>query len=465
MAPILDASGRPMSRTRVTPMREMGTAGFRIYSGYVDHAERDAGLKGDQRWRTFADIATNTSIVAAGVRLFLELVASVEWSTEAAEDVAGADEAAEFVERAMDDLATGWSRLIRRLCLYRFHGFVTHEWIAIRRGDGAINFRDIEVRPVETIERWDVDEFGAILGVWQESPQTLREHYIPRGKLVYLVDDTLTDNPEGLGLFRHLAEPAARLKRYLNLEKIGFERDFRGLPVGRAPLLELQQAVREGKLTAEESNVLVESLYKFVRMQMKAEDSSIVLDSAPYKAATDTGVAWSSTPKWGVDLITGQTNGLEEAGAAINRINRELARIIGVEQIMLGEGSGSRSLSEDKSRNLYMIANAVLRDLAEALNRDFVGPLWRLNGFPDEARPKLRPATIDPRSAGEIAATLRDMATAGAVLQPDDPAIDEVREIMGLSGQPEVDPEMMGAMRTDAASIPGGIPAGDGEAG
>jgi len=44
------------------------------------------------------------------------------------------------------------------------------------------------------------------------------------------------------------------------------------------------------------------------------------------------------------------------------------------------------------------------------------------------------------KDAVMIAATLRDMATAGATLAPDDPAIDDLRALLGVSRQPERDP-------------------------
>src|SRR3546814_20251145 len=64
-----------------------------------------------------------------------------------------------------------------------------------------------------------------------------------RAKIVYAVDDTLSDSPEGLGLFRHLAKTAYRLETFLSLEEIGFTTDLRGIPVARAPLGELRQEV------------------------------------------------------------------------------------------------------------------------------------------------------------------------------------------------------------------------------
>ena len=54
---------------------------------------------------------------------------------------------------------------------------------------------------------------------------------------------------------------------------------------------------------------------------------------------------------------------------------------------------------------------------------DLIKALWRLNGWPAEMIPEINTEAIRFIDAEQIAAALRDMATAGAVLAPDDPAI------------------------------------------
>ena len=53
---------------------------------------------------------------------------------------------------------------------------------------------------------------GTVEGIWQRSPQTQEYYYIPRAKTFYLVDDTLNDSPEGMGLFRMMVQASERLK-------------------------------------------------------------------------------------------------------------------------------------------------------------------------------------------------------------------------------------------------------------
>lgn len=436
--------------TRLTPFREMGTSGTAFFGGYPQNKERDYRVVGPQKWITFADIAVNFSIVAAGVRYFQNLIGSSTWSLEPADDSAEAQAAADFAEEVMHDMLTSWPRFVRRSASYRFNGFSVQEWTAKRREDGRTGFSDIEARPQHTIERWDVDERGSIRGIFQTSPQTGQELYLPRGKVIYLVDDNLTDSPEGIGIFRHLVEPTARLKRYLDLELKGFERDLRGIPVGRAPYAAIAAAADAGKISEAKARELTLALEEFVKTQCKDVDTSIVLDSAPYRSTTSDGDDVSTVFQWGVELLSGNASGFADIGKAVDRLNREIARIMSMEQLMLGDGSGgNRALSEDKSRSLYLSVNSTLNEIGEAADRDVIGPIWALNGLPDELKPCTKHSDVSFRSVAEVAAALRDMAAAGAMMRPDDPAIDEVRDMLGLSHQPEVDPEMMGLLRGD----------------
>src|SRR3546814_19917463 len=71
-----------------------------------------------------------------------------------------------------------------------------------------------------TITQWFRDEGGTVEAVVQRVPGRA-DVTRPRAKIVYAVDDTLSDSPEGLGLFRHLAKTAYRLETFLSLEEIG----------------------------------------------------------------------------------------------------------------------------------------------------------------------------------------------------------------------------------------------------
>ena len=461
MASLKDRFGSLFQRERVKPTVEQGVAGFAVYGGYVHAKDYNPSLYGYNRWRKVEDILATVSVVASGLRFMSNLVSRPGWSWEPADDSPAAKEAAEFMESVLEDLDTSWTRIVRRSVMFKFHGYMAQEWIAKRREDGAIGLKAIEVRPQHTITKWDVDEAGQILGLVQSDPQTGRELYLPRGKLVYLVDDTLTDRPDGMGWYHHMVDSADRLKSLLDLESIGFERDLRGIPVGRVPFQEINRMVTDNKLTQAQADEMVAGMREFVAMQRKTSNSGMVLDSKPYESKSDTGINPTSVMQWGLELLTGNPGSIEELGAAVERFEFNMALLMGTEVMLTGRGGeGSRALSEDKSRNLYLSANAILWDLAEAVDRDIRDPIWAMNGFPDELKPKANVEDVSYKDAQMISQVLADMAQAGAVLAPDDPAIDDLRQLLGISEAKPLDSAMIAAM--NGKPDPAGDPDDDG---
>jgi hypothetical protein len=461
---LFGALGAGAQPRKVSAFEEAGASGTAIIGGYVDTIERDPRIAGlDNRYRTYGEIIANVSVVAAGLRFLLNLMARPSWSVEAAEgegiDEDEAKAVAEFVEHCLHDMATPWNRVIRRTGTFRFYGFGVHEWTAKRRADGRIGIQDVEARPQRTIERWDVDEKGSVVGMFQTAAQTNEELYLPRSKVIYLVDDTLTDSPEGLGLLRHLVKPAARLEEYLDIEGRGFERDFRGIPVVKLPLSKMRADVEGGRMSKEAFANVLRKARDLVRMKARKSDTGVLLDSQPYTAETDSGTTISAAAQWMYELLTGDAQGIEHVGAAIERLTWDMARIMGTEALLVGSDGGSRALSEDKSRNLYLTVNSMLTDVRQGMDSDYVGPILRLNGIPEEYWPTLKTEDVAFKSVESITTALRDMAQAGAVLSPDDPAIEDVRDLLGISKPPEEDPEaMLAGLRSGVASgrfVPG----------
>ena len=477
--PITKALAGFTGRTSASPTSTVGSSTEDLNgSGYIISRERSPKLRGRQRYITYSELLTNTVVAAAGVRYFLNLVANAEWTFQPATDeegetLPGADEVARFVQDVFNDMESSWPKVVRRAARFRFNGFSWQEWTAKKREDGRIGLSDVEPRPCSSIERWDVDENNNVLGVTQYVPGR-PEVYLPRSKALYLVDDVLEDSPEGTGLLRHVVRSAERLRGYEELEELSFETDLRGIPIGRAPLKEMRDAVNAQKMTADQVRKARAVVDNFVKNKLLNKAKGAVLDSETYNALNhDGGTAPSATHKWDVSLLTGNSNGQAEVASAINRTNLEIARLLGVEHLMLGsDGTGSLALIGGKLSSFFLVVSSTLGEVADGVDRQLIGPVCRLNGIPRELWPKSVPAEVDINDVEAVAAILRDLATAGATLQPDDPAIDAVRSRVGLPPAPEppeldeADQALVDRMRaglpvnlnTDPAAEPGTEP-------
>jgi hypothetical protein len=120
---------------------------------------------------------------------------------------------------------------------------------------------------------------------------------------------------------------------------------------------------------------------------------------------------------------------------------------MGVEELMLGsDGAGSFAMSKQKSDNFALMVDSSLGEIRWAMHNDVVKTLFRINGWPEDKMPKFRTEQIAYQDIEAIAATLQSMSAAGAMLAPDDPAINEIRAIMGLSPQKEIDLNLLVSM-------------------
>lgn len=441
-------------QTRVNPTDTLGSPGTAIYGGYVVENEKDSTLTDRERYKTFSEALANTAVVAAGVRYFLNLAAGATWTFEPAETPAGED-FAERAERMMtEDPVTSWPRVVRRAAMYRFYGFSIQEWTARRDDEGALTFADIAPRAQITIERWDVNTDGTVNGMVQRNPQNQQEIYLPRGKTIYMVDDTLNDSPMGLGLFRHIVEPVRRLNRYEQLEGFGFESDLRGIPIGRAPYAELRARVESGEITAAQAIKAVAPIEEFIKKHVRKPDLGLLLDSEVF-VTTDDATRPSSEKKFDLSLLDGSQTSLPEVAAAIQRINLEIARVLGIESLLMGDGTGgSFALAKDKTSQFSLTIDATLNELVDAFTTDLLDVLWMLNGWPEEEKPKIKVESVQYRSIEEITAAIRDIANSGAMLEPNDPIINFIRGLLGAPMADLMDSEIDAALNGSVPDDP-----------
>lgn len=420
-------------------------------AGTFDEPDRDINFVGSRRFDEYERMVRDVAIVGAGVRLFLNLISNAVWSVNPPEGLEGAEaEAAqEYADQAYEMLfamTTSWAAIVRKTATFRLHGFTIQEWTAKQMPDGSIGFMDIEHRPQRTITRWNRDEGGTVESVVQRVPGR-SDVTLPRSKIVYAVDDTLTDSPEGMGLFRHMAKTAARLEQFLALEEIGFTTDLRGIPIARAPLGELRQEVidsgppgTDARNAAEARRTgLLAPLRAFLEKHMRNEKTGVMLPSDPFlSTGVDKSVTPSGVPKWALELLNGDSQSFEAMANAVNRMNAELARILGVEHLLLGaDGGGSLALARSKVGTFYLTVTSTLLDLLEIYDRDVIGPWAELNAVPEELRPEMGVNEISDRDIEQVLTSLKDLATAGAPLMPDDPAVGEIYDLLGLTRPPE----------------------------
>ena len=426
------------SSANLSVTENAGANGTPVFGGYVETVEKDPTLIGTRRYESFSDLLANVSIVATGTRYFLNMASSVEWTFEKSEADTDGMWADIATQSLFEDPETSWHRIVRRASMYRFYGFSVQEWTMRKNEKGLFTYDDVAPRAQVTIDRWDINRSnGRVIGCVQKDPYDGADLYLPRDKTLYLVDDTLSDSPEGLGLFRHIVRAGRSVQRLEELEGIGYETDLRGIPIARVPAAELAQQVKDGVITAQERKMAENPMRSFVKNHVRTSRSGVLLDSITYQT-TDDKASPSNQYKWDLELMRGTGGPAQEVAQAIQRLNLEIARVLGVEGLLLGGSKqGSFALSKDKSQSFFLIVEATLKDLRDSLQKDLVDRLWLVNGYPPEMKPKINNGNVRYQDAETVATTLADMARAGAMLDPEDPVIQDVRRMLSVS-QPVV---------------------------
>lgn len=452
-----------------TPLTQPnGGDGVQAYGGWLPSDERNAALIGQQKWLTFAN-AHHTAIVATGLRYRSNLLASAKWHAEA--NPRGGRDAERAVDIVTQGLLTAqmerpWQLCVRKASMFQVNGFSLHEWSIKRRDDGMIVFADLGHRPPHTVQRWDKPSEQA---PWQAVAQLTRagnEYIIPRNRLWYCWDDTLTDMPDGVGLMRHVIELVRRLGVLEGLEGLAYESDVRGMPIGRAPIEELKKMAEAAVGVGADSSKIkgfiqdrTRNLTSQLENVIKSPDKLqwLMLDSATYRSADQNSV--TAVQKWAFDLLRGDARGLMELDKVIGRLQLEIARVFGIEFVMMGAGSsGSKAMHADKTSMLAASLNGALSEMGASATRDLARPLVALNGLdPDTCTPTLVAESIDSQDVTTACQALLYLSQAG--LQQNDEAIPVIRGWLGLPEAPEPDPAMMGMLGTGAGG-PGGKPSG-----
>ena len=427
------------------PMQTFGVSGTPEAGGYLYTKESNAELIGTQEFVTYSNMLANDDLIATGVRFFLDLIAKIGWAVEATHDPdAPKDEVTEYelhAERVKDALfempLTPWHKTVRRSALYRFYGFSIQEWTMMRHEDGYFTFLEMATRPQSTIETWNLDPHGRLLSVGQRAPKDGRLIPIPIGKCFYLYDDALDDSPKGMGILRHVVKKSRGLSRLEQLEGFAFETDLTGIPIGYAPIAELKQALADGDITQKEYDNALLPMSTLIQNHIRGVETGAMFDSSVYESMDDAATP-SASRQWLLELLRGGGGeGMIAIAKAIERKQREIARILGIEHMLLGSSNrGSFAMSRDKTRNFAQLVDSVLKDIAREVKTQLIERLYLVNGWDRKYMPKIKTAAVQHRAIEEITQALVDLSVAGAPITPEDPVVNEIREELGLSDMP-----------------------------
>jgi hypothetical protein len=449
-APSVNPKGRAASVEKAAGTKHApGSSGVIAYGGIVSTSgERSSDMIGRQKWITYANAPIRSAPVAIAYLLRNALFGGVKWSL--VENEAGgkaAKKGLDVVQRGLLDarMPTPWRAVMpKALNGNYFGGFSIHATAMARRKDGLVTYTEIEHRPQHTIYQWlrksPTDPFTDVIQRIDDG----NTYPISLADCFYLRNNAIADGPEGQGVLRLICERIRQTDKYRGLEGTELFSSMGGTPIARAPLEEIA-AGASGKTESEMATYIdnaTQAIEDAVSSRIKnpSEQQYLKLDSKTYQGSDPNTI--STVPKWGIEIVKGDLQGLEPIRKVITDNELDDARILGVEFCFIGGGDTKGTFSAHESK-VGMFAAQLSADVdlgAEQGTQQVCRPLVAANGLdPDEACPTL---VASPIGTDDVEKTCRALGLLNmAGLTPNHPAKRVIFDRMSLPWQDE--PELV----------------------
>jgi hypothetical protein len=391
----------------------VGYSGLKEWGGTINE-EFNRRLKGPFAQKVYKEMADNSSTIGAIRYLIRALTRAVDWRIESKVEEQKAQDVAEFVESCLLDLDTTFDDFISEALSFLDYGWAYFEILyKLRKGeskdlktkskfnDGKIGWRKFALRAQDTLDRWEFDtEDGSLKGLHQLTKKG-QAAFIPIDKAILFRTETYKDNPEGRSIYRNAVVDYYYLKRISEIEAIGIERDFAGLPVMEVPLsiLHPDAPAKEKALRASIEKMLSE---------IKRDEREYAL--VPAEAAPD------GTPTgYKFKLLTSGGSRQIDTDKTKVYYKTSILQSVVAQFLQLGTSNvGSFALASSQT-NLFAVAlGAYLDMMSQIFNRMVIGPLMELNNIDTELWPELVHGDIESPPLAEIGAYIQALSMSGA---------------------------------------------------
>jgi hypothetical protein len=401
-------------------MTELGATGLSIYSGRI-YEEKLPRLQGDG-WRLALQDMQNDAVIGAMQTALEMLSRQVSWDIEPYSDDREDQKEAEFFRQCLfEDMAVTWQDTLSEIMSFLYWGWYFPEICYKRRAgesrdktkdskfsDGKIGWRKFAPRAQESLEEWELDEFGEVVAMIQRPEPDYELRRIPFEKALHFRTSSHKGNPEGRSIYRNAYREWYFKVNIQNIEGIGIERDLAGLPVIKAPA-ELFSAD-----ASESEKNLLRMLQQTVKQVRRDEAEGIVMP----RAFDDNGHEL-------FDFMLLSTGGRRQfdTNLVIDRCDHRMLMSILADFLLLGSKSvGSYALSTDKTEIFTSALSAWLDVICNQFNRYAIPRLQKLNGSDTKRSPRLVHGEVERISLNELGEYIRQLS--GANISFDDEEID-----------------------------------------
>lgn len=403
---------------QILDFRELGVTGLRRYSGFV----LEDFLPQLLQWRgidLFREMAWNDPDVGAmlfGIRMMCR---RVPWRVEPATQLPYDIDAAKWLESCLNDMSRTWLDTADEILFNMLpFGHAPMEIIYKRRGgnnpnpsfkskysDGRIGWRKLEIRHPDTIWKWEFDDHGSILGLWQLAPPRFLHTFIPIHKLALFRTTGNKNNPEGFSVLRNAYRPWYMKKNLENIEAIGIERDLAGLPVAKVP----PDLLSSGASAAQKSQLA--QIQKIITNIRRDEQEGVVWPLQYDSAGNE---------MYKLELLSAPGQRQFDTDKVINRYRQSIMMTLLADFMLLGHNSaGNRSIVEKRADMFSTAVGSFMDIMADVMNRYAVPRLFEMN--PDlevSDYPQIKHGDLQSADLEALSNYFQKLSTTGMPLWP-----------------------------------------------
>ena len=377
-------------------------------------------LRGQRGIKRLREMAQNDPIVGAILSAMDLMIRSTPWRVEG-----GSAQAAELVDYSLHQMEdTTFEMFLSDVLSFLPYGFSLFEIVArppSGHPNGWVTLRKLAPRAQWTIERFEVDRTGRILGVWQTA--TTGSSYIPYTKMLHFRTASKQNDPAGMSVLRSAYSSWYYADRIKQIEAVAIERELNGLPLVRVPSEYLDPDASDAQ------KAFVQKIGAIARDVKRNEQGYIILPSDVYE---DDGGKHTTTRLVDFELIASQGKRDIDTNTVIVRYQMDMARSALADFVLLGVNDrGSFALSKSKADLFLKALEGYLDAIASVLNRQLVPRLMMWNGIPMTDAPMIRHGRVAPTDLGELGNFIRRVGGLGIDLT--DPASEDfLRTAAGL---------------------------------
>jgi len=422
-------------------LSEMGSLGLSVFSGVTD-SELRRELNFPRSIITYKTMSAHSSINSA-LTLFDNLIGKAKWNMVPPKDASEEEKRqCRVVEEMMHDMEGTWPEFIRDVLSMNLFGFSVHEKVYRKRylsngskyNDGIIGWKKLPIRSQETIEKFIFSEDGNdILGVKQNlsgisdqynrfSSRINKEVILPRSKILLFRSGKHRGDPFGKSPLRDAYLAWRFLTALEDLEATSVSKDVSGIPVLSIPPQYLSE-------DASPSQKAIKIYYENALRNLQMNQQTAFLLPLAYDEA-------SKQPLFKLELLSSDGKKSFDLNKIKDYYKNLIVTSLFSEINQIGQSQvGSFALGSLKNSMTGLAAEAMIKVIAEVLNKELIQQTYELNSWPVDRAGTLDYDGIEDVDLESTSKAFQRYSSTG-LLELDREVLNSVRNSLGIDELP-----------------------------